>query len=95
MHPDHRTGPQFSIKDLLIATAIVSLGLCAVASIAKYDPLGHRSPLLVGLILYLWLASCAIVGAGLGFPFKAMRRGAIIGIVFGWAVLVAVLTFSP
>jgi predicted membrane protein len=87
--------PKFSIKDLMISTAIVAVGMCVVAPIAKYDPPGRRSPLMVGTMMCLWTISCATVGAGFGFPFRAMRRGAIIGAILGWAILIAVVTLLP
>ena len=87
--------PKFSTKDLMISTAIVAVGLCVVAPIAKYDPPGRRSPLLVGSMLCLYTASCAIVGAGFGFPFRALWRGAIIGALLGLAIMIAVVTILP
>ena len=81
MHPDHRTSwlPRFSVKALLIATALLSAGLwlCLI---------GYRDA-----FLSHWMLGFALVGSGLMVPFGRAWKGAVAGFIVIPIVAVLVL----
>jgi len=88
--------PQFSLKDLFVATSIMSVGLAILLVLAVnrilaiYDAENGN----VLLAYYLYLAGCGVIGAGIMFPFKKMLLGASIGILlgFGFGAILVVIT---
>jgi hypothetical protein len=77
--------PRFSIKDLLIGTALLAAGITSVCGIARLP--SHP------VVLLLWLGGSALVGAGLFAPFKRIWLGAAIGLAVAILPLV-VLTLA-
>jgi hypothetical protein len=77
--------PKFSIKDLLIATTLIALGLGAVL-FAFNDDDTNGSYLYYVVMSSLILIGVALVGAGIAFPFKMLRRKTI-GMLLGILVL--------
>ena len=81
--------PRFSIKDLMLATTMVSVGLAMILTgqrCRNNDYLGALSPAAPALvILFLWEFGCIALGAGFFYPFKrvdiGLRLGASAGIV--------------
>jgi hypothetical protein len=66
-----------SIKDLLVATTMVAMGLAAVTIVLQSPETGTLPlPLLTGL----WVSGPALVGAGLLRPFRLAMIGAIVGL---------------
>lgn len=79
--------PKFSIKDLLIATGLISLGLV----LGQYFPIGYVQHALfhasdgslqdVSEAVHLcWPIAGALIGAGLLFPFKRPGLGVLLGL---------------
>jgi|tagenome__1003787_1003787.scaffolds.fasta_scaffold20490834_1 hypothetical protein len=69
--------PRFSIKDLLIATTLISVGLGLL-----YFVYQHRyTPDDEAWELGAYLGGGALIGAGAMTPFKRPLRGAIIAVV--------------
>ena len=74
--------PRFTIKDLLIATALIAIGAGALAFLFR----GGEGLFAAGLgseaaVLVLWIGGGACIGAGLLTPFKRPLVGAVIGMV--------------
>ncbi len=74
--------PKFSIKDLLIATMLVSLGACSIWQFFHtLNNLPKDSPPIPSIgMVQLWAAGGLLVGAGLGTIFKRPLSGAILGL---------------
>jgi hypothetical protein len=68
--------PKFSIKDLLIATIFVAVGLGMVTSIFKSSVYFHGTEYGAP---FLWFGGCALIGLGLGWPFKQPLVGIFLG----------------
>ena len=80
--------PKFSIKDLLIATTLIALGLGgAGVSQSLADP--HLALTYLMIRLPLHLAGWMIVGCGVLFPFRMSYLGAFLGLVVGTAIVAA------
>lgn len=76
--------PQFSLKQLLITTALIAVG---VAWIAYAVQLGDRpSPLGTALTIAMWFASCVCIGVGIFSLLKKPRVGALVGVLAFLAV---------
>lgn len=79
--------PRFSIKDLVLSTALVACGFAALVW-----PLPRFAfPIAFGIVhLVKWFGSFAMIGAGLIAPFHEMKLGAGFGAV---AALLIMLLF--
>lgn len=80
--------PRFTIKDLLMSTAMVGVGLaCALlaARLARTNkiPTDANSPqAFYALWIYvLWLFGCVTTGIGFFYPFKLVGVGATTGML--------------
>jgi hypothetical protein len=81
--------PRFSIKDLMLAITMVSVGLAMILTGQRCrdnDYLGALSPAAPTIaILLLWEFGGMTLGAGIFYPFKrvdiGLRLGAIAGVV--------------
>jgi hypothetical protein len=74
--------PRFTVKDLLIAIALIAVGAGALAFLLR----GREGFFGGGLgseaaVLVLWIGGGASIGAGLLTPFKRPLVGAVIGMV--------------
>jgi hypothetical protein len=76
----HLDMPRFSIKDLMLATALVAAGMC-ITIFANDIANTSNSPsiVLVLTILGLFLGGFALVGAGVLYPFGRAWTGALVG----------------
>lgn len=59
--------PKFSIKDLLIATAVIAVGLGIAMSVFTFEGQYHGRTYIP---ISLWLAGGTLVGIGLAWPFQ-------------------------
>jgi hypothetical protein len=83
--------PRFSMKDLLLATTLIALGLGVLAWSNHYqDTTKLEQPQPIALVSYF--ACRALIGAGLFAPFKRPWLGAVVGVV-GTILVVAVMIF--
>jgi hypothetical protein len=77
--------PRFTVKDLLIATALVALGAGTLAFLFQIGkPLQLVAP---PVFAGLWLCGGACVGAGIFTPFKLPTMGGVIGFVIQVLIL--------
>jgi hypothetical protein len=82
--------PRFKVKDLLIATALIAIGLGMWALLFRsWEGLFDEGMGGVLDILLLWFGGGACIGAGLFTPFKRPWTG-VIGAFFA-QILVAVI----
>jgi hypothetical protein len=70
--------PRFSLKDLLIGTALLAAGITAICGIA------HVPPDL--WVIPMWFGGSTLTAAGLSTPFQRTWTGAAIGFAFALAV---------
>ena len=70
--------PKFTIKDLMIATAMVAIGL-VTARLARSPNIVVDEPFRSLVPLQLRVAGCAIAGAGVLYPFDRWKLGFAIG----------------
>jgi hypothetical protein len=78
--------PRFTIKDLLLSAACISLGLALLGLIYRMAP-GVKE---VGLPI--WFMGGILVGAGVFVPFKRPGIGAIVGVVVQHALFFVVVS---
>ena len=67
--------PRFSIKDLLLATTLVAIGIGGMCGADA----GFLEP--AELNMLTWVVCGAVAGAGIGYPFHLWRLGAVLGFV--------------
>ena len=80
MHPDHRTSePRFSLRRLLICTALIAAGIPTFAFYATNDDGVPPWLNIVPVFNLLWLGSGACIGVGAFGLFKRPWTGAIVG----------------
>ena len=72
--------PKYSIKDLLIAMVLVAGGLAMCIAATQFDRHALSS---LPIIVPLYSAGSAAVGAGIFYPFLPWPIGATIGFVGG------------
>jgi hypothetical protein len=78
---------RFSIKDLMLATLLVAVGLSIEIVLFRFLP--HTNAQL--LVAYFMLCSgLATIGAGLFTPFRKKKLGGTLGFVLGVAFLVII-----
>jgi hypothetical protein len=81
--------PRFSLKDLLIGTALLSAGVVSIVGI-------WRLPTDISLeawgeaIAWLWYGGGALIGAALFTPFKRPWSGVLVGLVVQLGILIAI-----
>ena len=69
--------PRFTIKDMLIATTLIAVGVGMIASLLRntyFSNNGGAAAILV--MMLLWYGGGACIGAGLFMPFGSPRTGA-------------------
>jgi hypothetical protein len=71
--------PQFSVKTMLVATALISAGSAMLYHVLNYD--WRVSKLPIGLDFVLAYGGAAVIGVGIFTPFKRPLIGAIAGIM--------------
>jgi hypothetical protein len=81
--------PTFSIKDLLIATAMVAVGLTSLLSAFRY-----AKSINTGIEMLLYYGGSMLLCAGLLFPIKRASHGALLGLVGGVLVPLVWLMLS-
>jgi hypothetical protein len=88
--------PKFSIKDLLIATTVVAVGLAIALGMLRWDIGMYPPEDLVLMVIGIFFSGWAIIGFGLTYPFKRPILGIVIGLVCGVLFCVArILYFMP
>lgn len=75
---------RFSIKDLMVATALVSLGLGLALWSHDWQWISGRNPLAVTFAM-IYFAASASVGGGLLYPLGQGFLGANLGFLAGMA----------
>lgn len=76
--------PRFSIKDLLIATTLIAIGLGLLVLMFKsMNSVRREFGYEVGLTVFivLWIAGIALIVAGFYAPFTRVLRGLVVGSV--------------
>ena len=86
----HPQVPRFSIKDLMLSTLLVAVGLTVEIVLFRFLPRTSEEFLLAYFILCSGLAT---IGAGLFAPFRKKKVGAAVGFVIG-VVFLATLMYS-
>jgi hypothetical protein len=76
--------PTFSIKDLLIATAMVCVGLTMAVLACTPRLLVDDELHLLCLRVLLYMAGCGLVGAGCLYPYGRRSFGLRFGVLVGW-----------
>jgi hypothetical protein len=71
--------PRFTIRDLLVATALIAVGAGMIVFLFRGREASHQ--LGDWPTLFFWCGSGAFVGAGIFTPFKRPWTGAITGFV--------------
>jgi hypothetical protein len=72
--------PRFTIKDLLVATALVAIG-AGMIGFQYQNGLAIFTWGGMGVCLFLWCGGGVLIGAGLLKPFKRTWTGVITGLV--------------
>ncbi len=72
--------PKFSIKDLLIATAIVATGTALISSIFRF-PTVFLEPSPGAAFVFCWYVGGMLIGAGLFWPFRRPWMGIALGFI--------------
>jgi hypothetical protein len=89
---DDRTGggmmPRFSLKQLLVSTALVSTGLGAAMWATKNPFALDTSTAMRWIVAIAWFGGGAAAGAGALMPFKLAKLGAGLGLIVQFAILV-------
>jgi hypothetical protein len=87
--PLHRRPlPRFGLKDLLISTALIAIGL----AVLRLRFAGE--PLVIGWWLVSWFGGGALVGAGIGVPFGRTKRATLAGVFFQFMALAVSIFFG-
>lgn len=86
--------PQFTIRDLLLSTALIAAGISALLLPFRVSEELLNTPVLIPLFAGLMIAGCPLIGAGLFLPFGKTRIGVIWGIL-AMLVLACLLPASP
>ena len=68
----------FSLRDLLLAVALISIGLGLLVFALRYEVDSERDMYILALT---WCGSGGLIGAGGLLPFKLTKLGLLIGIV--------------
>jgi hypothetical protein len=82
--------PKFTVKDLLIATTLIAVGVGAIALVHHY---GRTMP--IGYLRWAGFAAeggIVLIGAGLFLPFKRPWTGALVALILQ---IVAAYFFLP
>jgi hypothetical protein len=69
--------PQFTIRDLMLSTALIAAGFGAYAAALRLEVVDDELALLPFLLLYL--SSGPLIGAGVFLPFGRASLGAVLG----------------
>jgi hypothetical protein len=83
--------PRFSIKDLLLTTTLVAIGLTMVSLVPAVEKLVYPSERWGVLIAIFFFGGWGLVGAGLGTPF---RHPILSGLLMILVVLVLVFVLA-
>ena len=83
--------PRFTVKRLLLATTLVCIGVGMIACLEhsrlrlnNVDSLANWAA-----VLFLWFGGGASIGAGLLTPFQRPWIGAVMGVAFQLALIIA------
>ena len=80
--------PRFTVKDLLISTSFVACGLATVMLARSIHRLSIPNKwTMVCIAVGIWAVGFAIAGAGLFYPFKKNKIGALIGFIVAIALI--------
>jgi hypothetical protein len=78
--------PRFTIKDLLLTTTLIAVGVGMFAFLFQRGDAINRVGAGAAALL-LWFGGSAFLGAGVFAPFKRPWRGAIVAVVLQALVL--------
>lgn len=85
--------PRFTVKDLLIATTLISLGAGLWVVMTNNPHLFSINRERYVLFLLIWFGGGAIIGAGLLTPFTRIWAGAFAGVAASLAWLIFALVY--
>lgn len=85
--------PRFSIKDLMLATTLVAVGLAI--DIAILTTKNAPSPRMLLFYAFPFGVGGAMIGAGVFLPFRQTAFGAVIGFLLTAPLLFLMLCFVP
>lgn len=74
--------PRFGLRDLLLGTLLISIGLAGFVGLRRYVGVEPSSSAIL-VILILEVASTALIGAGFFAPFHRKKLGALVGPTVG------------
>jgi hypothetical protein len=74
--------PRFSLKDVFMATSLISIGLAGIFGVGRYIVSPSNASYAVVRIA-TFLGSSSFIGAGLMAPFHRKRLGALLGPLVG------------
>jgi len=83
--------PRYSLKDLLLSTALVAVGMAMLYVLFTYR---WGVPNAVPLMTTVWIAGGTLIWAGLLLPFRHPWIGACVGAVIQMALIYAFLVSS-
>jgi hypothetical protein len=88
--------PRFSIKDLLLATLLIAIGIALLLPLFSHaPPPWYVRGIETEAAAMLWFGGCSTIGAGLFVPFQRARTGAILGAVLALIFWVIFLLTIP
>ncbi len=82
----------FSLTDLLLATALVAIGITMVATPFTYPPPPGQRPWQGAFpVIILWFSGGALIGAGFFAPFHRIKAGVALGVATATLALLLTL----
>ena len=85
--------PQFTIRDLLLSTALIAAGIGAPLMAANLKPTAPYVESWQGMLFVVsWIAAPTLVGAGIFLPFGKPILGAVLGLLAFFALAI-ILSF--
>ena len=86
--------PRFRVKDLMLSTALIALGLGYICYELSGD-MHSEIPLPEFLLLPMWIGSGSSIGAGIAHLFGKAWAGAVLGGIANLALFVYAVSAIP